>query len=78
MTVVKGDVFASRRAARDVANLLRQHGFCANVEQSGPVGAREYRVVVSHPVHDDVVAYFQEGDRVDTFEPHWVSSRWRA
>jgi hypothetical protein len=72
MTVIKGDVFATRGMARAIASLLRQRGFCANVEQSGPVGRREYRVVVAHPAHDGAVAYFHEGDRVDAFEPHWV------
>ena len=68
---IRDDVFASRGHARAAAAHLRRQGFDARVEQSGPQGAREYRVITFHPV-DDAVAYFWADDRLDDYVPHWI------
>jgi hypothetical protein len=63
------DRWATRGHARAAAAALRSHGWEASVEESGPVGAREYRVVVTDGVS---VAYFCQGDSLDNFQPHWI------
>lgn len=69
---ITGDRFITRGHALAAAACLRQHGWNAKLEASGPAGAREWRVRFAHPVHPDVVAYFQAGDRFDTYQPHWI------
>jgi hypothetical protein len=72
LTILNGDLFATRDAARAAAAYLRRQGYDAHVEQSGPRGAREWRVTTRHPTMPDVVAYFAEGDRLDAYAPHWI------
>jgi hypothetical protein len=71
MTIIKGDLFETRDAARALAALLRKRGWDASVEQSGPEGEREWRVLIRHS-SPALVAYFHEGDHVDRFVPCWV------
>jgi len=59
--------------ARAAARTLRAAGFRAYVETSGPADSREYRVWVQHPDKRDVVAYFNENDRLDAFDPYWIA-----
>jgi len=70
--ILTGDLFATRDAARAAAACLRREGFDTRVEQSGPRGAREWRVITRHPTLPAVVAYFAEGDRLDAYAPHWI------
>jgi hypothetical protein len=72
-TVLVGDVWRTRNEARAAARYLRDHGFAATVETSGPSRRREYRVFVAHPTDAGLGAYFHEGDRLDDYKPYWVA-----
>lgn len=74
MTTFKDDydLLASRGHARALVKLLRARKWDARVEESGPPGKREYRVVI---VGDEMVAYFEKGNAVETFEPRWRGAK---
>jgi hypothetical protein len=63
------DRWATRAHAHAAAATLRSHSWEASVEESGPVGAREYRVIVTDGAN---VAYFYQGDKLDDFQPRWI------
>jgi hypothetical protein len=73
-TVLVGEFWRTRNEARAAARYLRDHGFAATVESSGPPGQRKYRVFVAHPTDAALGAYFFEGDRLDDYTPHWVAT----
>jgi hypothetical protein len=57
-TVLVGDVWRTRDEARAAARYLRDQGFSATVETSGPPRRREYRVFVPHATTPRLVPTF--------------------
>jgi len=69
------DVCDTRAQARSIAAQLRDRGWNASVERSGPKGNPEYRVYVFSGADPDLVAYYQIGDSIEFFNPYWIDRR---
>src|SRR5262245_11051355 len=74
-TAITTDVCNTRAHARSIAAQLRDRGWNACVERSGPKGSPEYRVYVFSGADPDLVAYYQIGDSIEFFKPYWIDRR---